>query len=306
MQVHKKHNMIDSKKRIKILILLIGLLLWLIILGSVILSMREYTALIDSIDIHDILPYIATMSAAIGFTTLLYLNKNEKSHSSKIDNLLFYSELLKEKGANSKKKETDDNKEVSSTIPDSTDKDVDDESTANEIKHTFLASEERIKTEIQNLKRRATINLSLGVTLSCAALLVFFFLVYNEKPDEDYQKVFLHFAPRVGLVVFVELLAYFFLKLYKSTLTSVQYYHNELTNIETRKIAAIVAIKHCKEDKIWQTVEYLLKVERNVLVKDKETTIQMEMLKLQSEKDNSDLLSMQGLLNKVIDKLGNH
>lgn len=148
--------------------------------------------------------------------------------------------------------------------------------------------------------------MSLGVSLSIAALLVFFFLVYNEKPDEDYQKVFLHFAPRVGLVVFVELLAYFFLKLYKSTLTSVQYYHNELTNIETRKIAAIVAIKHCKEDKIWQTVEYLLKVERNVLVKDKETTIQMEMLKLQSEKDNSDLLSMQGLLNKVIDKLGNH
>lgn len=212
--MHKKHNMIDSKKRIKILILLIGLLLWLIILGSVILSMREYTALIDSIDIHDILPYIATMSAAIGFTTMLYLNKNEKSHSSKIDNLLFYSEHLKENGENFKKKETDDNKEVSSSVPVLDDKDVDDENTANEIKHTFLASEERIKTEIQNLKRRATINLSLGVTLSCAALLVFFFLVYNEKPDEDYQKVFLHFAPRVGLVVFVELLAYFFLKLY--------------------------------------------------------------------------------------------
>lgn len=104
MQVHKKHNMIDSKKRIKIFILLIGLLLWLIILGSVILSMREYTALIDSIDIHDILPYIATMSAAIGFTTLLYLNKNEKSHSSKIDNILFYSELLKERGQILKRK----------------------------------------------------------------------------------------------------------------------------------------------------------------------------------------------------------
>lgn len=96
--------MIDSKKRIKIFILLIGLLLWLIILGSVILSMREYTALIDSIDIHDILPYIATMSAAIGFTTLLYLNKNEKSHSSKIDNILFYSELLKERGQILKRK----------------------------------------------------------------------------------------------------------------------------------------------------------------------------------------------------------
>ena len=93
-------------------------------------------------------------------------------------------------------------------------------------------------------------------------------------------------------VVFVELLAYFFLKLYKSTLTSIQYYHNELTNIETRKIAAIVAIKHCKEDKIWQTVECLLKVDRNVLLKGKETTIQMEMLKMQNEYDNNMINSM--------------
>lgn len=305
MQAHKKLNMTDSKKRNKIFILLIGLLLWVIILGSVILSMREYTALIANIDIHDIIPSIATLSAIVGFATMFYLSKNDKTHETKIDSLFVNSEPLKENGENSKKKETDDNQDVSSAIPVLDDKDVDDENTANEIKHTFLASEERIKTEIQNLKRRATINLSLGVTLSCAALLVFFFLVYNEKPEEDYQKVFLHFAPRVGLVVFVELLAYFFLKLYKSTLTSIQYYHNELTNIETRKIAAIVAIKHCKEDKIWQTVEYLLKVERNVLIKDKETTMQMEILKLQAERDSSVLSSTQNVLERMIDKWTN-
>lgn len=297
--------MIDSKKRNKTLILLIAVL-WLIILVGVVFYAGEYKALIGSIDINEITSSVVALSVIAGFTTMLYLSKNDKVQDAKIDNLFVYSELLKEKGANPKMKETTESSKEVSPVQMSDDKDVDDENTANEIKHTFLASEERIKIEIKNLKRRATINLSLGVSLSIAALLVFFFLVYNEKPDEDYQKVFLHFAPRVGLVVFVELLAYFFLKLYKSTLTSVQYYHNELTNIETRKIAAIVAIKHCKEDKIWQTVEYLLKVERNVLVKDKETTIQMEMLKLQSKKDNSDLLSMQGLLNKVIDKLGNH
>lgn len=305
MQVLKKLNMTDSKKRNKTLILLIAVL-WLIILVGVVFYAGEYKALIGSIDINEITSSVVALSVIAGFTTMLYLSKNDKVQDAKIDNLFVYSELLKEKGANPKMKETTESSKDVSPVQMSDDKDVDDENTANEIKHTFLASEERIKIEIKNLKRRATINLSLGVSLSIAALLVFFFLVYNEKPDEDYQKVFLHFAPRVGLVVFVELLAYFFLKLYKSTLTSVQYYHNELTNIETRKIAAIVAIKHCKEDKIWQTVEYLLKVERNVLVKDKETTIQMEMLKLQSEKDNSDLLSMQGLLNKVIDKLGNH
>lgn len=305
MQVLKKLNMTDSKKRNKTLILLIAVL-WLIILVGVVFYAGEYKALIGSIDINEITSSVVALSVIAGFTTMLYLSKNDKVQDAKIDNLFVYSELLKEKGANPKMKETTESSKEVSPVQMSDDKDVDDENTANEIKHTFLASEERIKIEIKNLKRRATINLSLGVSLSIAALLVFFFLVYNEKPDEDYQKVFLHFAPRVGLVVFVELLAYFFLKLYKSTLTSVQYYHNELTNIETRKIAAIIAIKHCKEDKIWQTVEYLLKVERNVLVKDKETTIQMEMLKLQSEKDNSDLLSMQGLLNKVIDKLGNH
>lgn len=305
MQVLKKLNMTDSKKRNKTLILLIAVL-WLIILVGVVFYAGEYKALIGSIDINEITSSVVALSVIAGFTTMLYLSKNDKVQDAKIDNLFVYSELLKEKGANPKMKETTESSKEVSPVQMSDDKDVDDENTANEIKHTFLASEERIKIEIKNLKRRATINLSLGVSLSIAALLVFFFLVYNEKPDEDYQKVFLHFAPRVGLVVFVELLAYFFLKLYKSTLTSVQYYHNELTNIETRKNAAIVAIKHCKEDKIWQTVEYLLKVERNVLVKDKETTIQMEMLKLQSEKDNSDLLSMQGLLNKVIDKLGNH
>lgn len=215
--------MTDSKKRNKTLILLIAVLLWLIILVGVVFYAGEYKALIGSIDINEITSSVVALSVIAGFTTMLYLSKNDKVQDAKIDNLFVYSELLKEKGANPKMKETKESSKEVSPVLMSAGKDVDDENTANEIKHTFLASEERIKIEIKNLKRRATINLSLGVSLSIAALLVFFFLVYNEKPDEDYQKVFLHFAPRVGLVVFVELLAYFFLKLYKSTLTSIHY-----------------------------------------------------------------------------------
>lgn len=84
MQAHKKLNMIDSKKRNINLILLL-VLLWLVILISVILSMREYTALIASIDIHDIIPSIATLSAIVGFATMFYLSKNDKTHETKID-----------------------------------------------------------------------------------------------------------------------------------------------------------------------------------------------------------------------------
>lgn len=62
-------------------------------------------------------------------------------------------------------------------------------------------------------------------------------------------------------------------------------------------------VKHCDEAKIWQTVECLLKVERNVLLKGKETTIQMEMLKMQNEYDNNMINSMKSMLEKLIDKV---
>lgn len=73
--------------------------------------------------------------------------------------------------------------------------------------------------------------------------------------------------------------------------------------MKQKKIAAIVAVKHCDEAKIWQTVESLLKVERNVLLKGKETTIQMEMLKMQNEYDNNMINSMKSMLEKLIDKV---
>ena len=287
--------MIDSKKILQIILLII-------IAGSLCFLIYHLRFIFYAIDIREILPIITSVSAALGFAAFSYLNSG-KQNATKMDDALSYVEFLREKVDNPKKNMDEDELDKQTTDAKTHNMDVDDESTANEIKHTFLASEERIKEEIQNLKRRATINLSLGVSLSCAALLVFFFLIYNERLGDDYTEVLLHFLPRIGLVIFVELLAYFFLQLYKTSLVSIQYYHNELTNIESKKIAAIVAIKHCKEEKIWGTIEYLLKVERNVLVKDKETTFQMEMLKMQADNDKTTVTSLQSLLEKVIDKL---
>lgn len=287
--------MIDSKRIFRLLLLVV-------VLGALCFLTYQLRFIFYAIDIREILPIITSVSATLGFAAFFYLN-NSKQTATKMDNTSGYAELLREK-ADNPKKDKDDN-EIDEQIADANARnmDVDDESTANEIKHTFLASEDRIKEEIQNLKRRATINLSLGVALSCAALLVFFFLIYNEKLGNNYTEVLLHFLPRIGLVIFVELLAYFFLQLYKTSLVSIQNYHNELTNIESKKIAAIVAIKHCAEEKIWEATEYLFKVERNVLLKDKETTSQMEMLKMQADKDKTTLSSLQSLLKKVVNKL---
>lgn len=172
--------MIDSRIKQKTLLLLIGVFLWLIILVSFIFIFSEYKALI-SYDIIEIFPSIVSLSAIVGLISLLYLNKNDSTRSSKVDNLFIYSELLKEKGENDKKKEQQENaekqqenkEECQFTTP--VDKNVDDENTANEIKHTFLASEERIKEEIHNLKNRATLNLVLGVLFLVQLFLSFSF-----------------------------------------------------------------------------------------------------------------------------------
>lgn len=293
--------MIDSKKNKR---LIAAFLLWGILILASAISLWKLQKSVGNFDVSEMFPYVAVLSSITGCISFLYLSRSDRGKETKINDDFMYSESLR-KSMDSPKKQDKNPKEKGrvNTSGSIHEKDVDDENTANEIKHSFLASEERINNEIKNLKRRATVNLSWGVVLSSAALLFFFFLIYNEEIGKNLEQVFLHFVPKLGLVVFVELLAYFFLRLYKTSLVSIQYYHNELTNIETKKIAAIVAVKHCDEAKIWQTVECLLKVERNVLLKGKETTIQMEMLKMQNEYDNNMINSMKSMLEKLIDKV---
>lgn len=292
--------MIDSKKNKR---LIAALLLWGILILASAISLWKLQNSVGNFDVSEMFPYVAVLSSITGCISFLYLSRSDRGKETKINDDLMYSESLRKSMDSPKKQDKNPKEGRVNTSGSIHEKDVDDENTANEIKHSFLASEERINNEIKNLKRRATVNLSWGVVLSSAALLFFFFLIYNEEIGKNLEQVFLHFVPRLGLVVFVELLAYFFLRLYKTSLVSIQYYHNELTNIETKKIAAIVAIKHCDEAKIWQTVECLLKVERNVLLKGKETTIQMEMLKMQNEYDNKMINSMKSMLEKLIDKV---
>lgn len=294
--------MIDSKKNKR---LIAALLFWGILILASAISLWKLQKSVGNFDVSEMFPYVAALSSITGCISFLYLSRSDRGKETKINDDFMYSESLRKSMDSPKKQDKNPKEGRVNTSGSIHEKDVDDENTANEIKHSFLASEERITNEIKNLKRRATINLSWGVVLSSAALLFFFFffLIYNEEIGKNLEQVFIHFVPRLGLVVFVELLAYFFLRLYKTSLVSIQYYHNELTNIETKKIAAIVAIKHCDEAKIWQTVECLLKVERNVLLKGKETTIQMEMLKMQNEYDNNMINSMKSMLEKLIDKV---
>lgn len=181
---------------------------------------------------------------------------------------------------------------------------VADENIANEIKHTFLDSENRIRKELDNLKLRANVNLAIGGTITTVALFVLGIFISSENFDKvDNLKVLIHFLPRLSLVMFIELFALFFLRIYKLELLSMKYYHNELTNIESRKIATIISVRHCAQEKIWSTIEYLLKVERNSILKKDETNVELETLKFENKYSQNTLKATQGFLEKIIDKI---
>lgn len=195
----------------------------------------------------------------------------------------------------------DDRKEIKENPKN---EDIADENLANEIKHTFLSSENRITRELFGLKVRSNWNLAIGSTISVIALIVLGVFINSENfNDSDYLKVLVHFLPRLSLVLFIESFALFFLRLYKLELLSMKYYHNELTNIESKKIATIISVRHCEKDKIWETVNCLLKVERNIVLRKKDTTLELETQKLENEHNKSVLGMLQDTLDKVIDKI---
>jgi len=74
-----------------------------------------------------------------------------------------------------------------------------------------------------------------------------------------------YYVPRLSLVLFIELFAYFFLNLYKSSLSEVKYFQNEMTNIEVRFTALGVALEAGDDELVREVTAELAKTERNFI-----------------------------------------
>lgn len=167
--------MIDSKKNKK---LIAALLLWGILILASAISLWKLQKSVGNFDVSEMFPYVAALSSITGCISFLYLNRSDRGKETKINDDFMYSESLR-KSMDSPKKQDKNPKEEEGRVNTSGsihEKDVDDENTANEIKHSFLASEERINNEIKNLKRRATVNLSWGGSaIKCGFAFLFLF-----------------------------------------------------------------------------------------------------------------------------------
>lgn len=131
----------------------------------------------------------------------------------------------------------------------------------------------RLRQEVMDLGRRGNLNLSLGIATTIAGLAILTYYVFSSQPmDGDAFTFTSLFVPRLTLVVFIEVFAYFFLRLYKSSLTEIKYFQNEMTNVELHCVALTIATAAGYDDTCKDVIRGLGETERNHVLQENQTT----------------------------------
>lgn len=135
----------------------------------------------------------------------------------------------------------------------------------------------RLETEIAALTRRGNLNLVLGIMTTVAGLGILAYAVFASKGvSDDPWLLTAYYLPRLSLVIFIQVFAYFFLRLYKSSLAEIKYFQNELTNAELKYIAARLALGSADEGTQGQVIKELSQTERNFILEKGQTTVDLE------------------------------
>lgn len=139
----------------------------------------------------------------------------------------------------------------------------------------------RLNQEIKSLGFRGNLNLALGGLTTVSGLIILAVFITNVSAIEENIILFIiKFVPRLTLVIFIEIFAYFFLRLYKASLSEIKYFQNELTNVEQRNIALISALESEDKEIIKDVVAKIARTERNHVLEKGQTTIELEKVKI--------------------------
>ncbi|MFT5821244.1 MAG: hypothetical protein ACI8ZM_002493 [Crocinitomix sp.] len=148
----------------------------------------------------------------------------------------------------------------------------------------------RINTELLRLRKSANLNLVLGTFVATSAMIALGYEVFNNELDlENIPKLLSHYLPRISVVIFIEVFAFFFLKLYKRTLEDIKYFSNEKTNIDFKLISLKTALQRDDKDLIDKIIEEFMKTERNFKLGNGESTVELE--KIRNSTANNDIIA---------------
>lgn len=156
------------------------------------------------------------------------------------------------------------------------------EKAESKLTQAHAISSSRLSREIEALGRRGNINLILGVITTIAGLLALvYFILKHEQASAEPLLYAMNFLPRLTLVIFIEIFAYFFLKLYKVGLSEIKYFQNELTNLESKHMALLAALRHNNSEILLKVIGALSDTERNHILEKGQTTVEVAKMQLE-------------------------
>jgi hypothetical protein len=143
---------------------------------------------------------------------------------------------------------------------------------------------ERLRAEIRALMRRSNLNLVLGtVTTAAAASMLAYVALTARLTTDDWRRLLPAYLFRLSVAAFIQIFAFFFLRLYRTGLSEIKYFQNEITNVESKCLALQFAILSGNETSAKKVVEELAETERNFILKKSETTVELERARLENQ-----------------------
>jgi len=169
------------------------------------------------------------------------------------------------------------------------------------IKANDLLSETvtRLKSQMDKLQEKATVNLIYGISATIIAIFILIFMLINTTPPTEVNTIetIFHYISRFFLVLLVQGIAIFFLRLYKATLNDVMYMNNEMTNFEAKRDSLILSLSTNQTEVTTKILTKLSSTERNFTLKKGESSIFNQSKSTDDESINLEVLKE--LLSKV-------
>lgn len=134
---------------------------------------------------------------------------------------------------------------------------------AQSLEDRYQLTRSRLVQETKDLAKRGNFNLIIGAFVALSGLAVLGYTVANTPNASDPTTLIAYYIPRTALVVLIEVFAYFFLSLYRTSLIEIKYFQNELTNVESKHLAWELSLKSDDPQVKVKVIEQLAATERN-------------------------------------------
>lgn len=148
----------------------------------------------------------------------------------------------------------------------------------------------RLSNQIVVLGYRANVSLGIGILFCVFGMVILWYSFFYNPPQIsgsfEWLDLFRAYVPRSTLVILIQIVGFFFLKLYRSTLSELRYTQNEITNVEMKLIALRASVANESEN-LSEILNGLVKTDRNHIIEKGQTTVEIEKQRVSSDFDKS-------------------